>query len=338
MPHDVRSVFNDIKTGKIAPVYFFFGEESYPIDHLVQQLRDILDPSTRDFNFDYFSGDSVEVDGLVAIARSFPMMSEKRVVILNDVQRLSSSDRNRLMDYVLSPMDSTCLILLSERADRRQKFWSTLTDCSVWIESRPLYENQAVDWVVQRLQHRQIQIAQDAAKLLVQHVGTSLWNLHQELNKLTTYNCGKPALNRDDILAVVGISREYNIWELTDVIARRDTKQALLILSHLIDAKQSPVGMIMDLTRRILILIRIKLLSERHIPAEQMAKLVSLKPYFVKLFTEQALKFTLIEIQQALETLYQADRSIKSGLLDPVMAMTLIIFDVTRKNQYRFFQ
>lgn len=337
MSQDIRSIFHDIKAGKIAPVYFFYGEEPYPIDHSVKELQNILDPSTRDFNFDYFSGDAVEVDGLIAIARSFPMVSEKRLVILNDVQKLSSSDRNRLLDYVQRPMDSTCLILLSNQADRRQKFWSMLTEHSIWAESRPLYENQAADWVVQRLQNRQVRITQEAARLLVQHAGTSLWNLHQELNKLTTYCWGKTSLNRDDILAVVGVSREYNTWELTDAIARRDTKQALLILSQLTNAKQSPIGMIMDLTRRILILIRIKLLSERRVSSEQMVKLTGLKPYFVKLFTEQALKFSLDEIQQALETLYQADRSIKSGLLDPILAMTIIIFDVTQKKQYRFF-
>jgi len=337
MANDYHSIHRTIQAGEIASVYFFYGDEPYPIDHLIQCLiHRVLDPATRDFNYDSFCGYGTDIEGLIAIACSFPMMAERRLVILKDVQQLSPSDRNRLIQYVQSPMETTCLILVSNKADRRQKFWGSLTNDSVWMESKSLYENQTVEWIQNHLQRSQITIEQEAAKLLVQHVGSSLWNLYHELDKLSTYAWGKQKLDRNDVLKVVGMSREYNTWEFTDAVARRDTSEALKILSHLMDAKQSPVGLIMDLTRRMLILIRLQLCHQQAIPQNETAKYLGLRPYFLRLFSQQARKFTLKETRQALEILYRADESIKTGLLDPVMAMTLVVYDLTQKK-HRFF-
>ncbi|MBN2103379.1 DNA polymerase III subunit delta [bacterium] len=337
MLNDFHSILKEIEAGKIASVYFFYGEEPYPVDRLIRSLINCaLDPATRDFNYDSFSGSGTDVEALIAIASSFPMMAERRVVIFKDIQQLSTPDRNRLLNYVCSPLESTCLILVSNGADRRKKFWSALTEHSVWIEFKPLYDNQAVEWILSRMRQNQIAIEEEAAKLLVQHVGTSLWNLHHELEKLITFAWGKQKLNRDDVLAVVGMSREYNTWEFTDAIARRNTTEALRILSHLMDTRQSPVGLIMDLTRRILILIRLKLCRERQISQDQTAKYLGLRPYFLRLFSQQAEKFTLDEAQYALEALHQADKSVKTGLLDPIMAMTLVVYDLTQRKHHFF--
>jgi DNA polymerase-3 subunit delta len=335
MAQDIRSVFKDIEAGKIAPVYFFYGDEPYPIEHLVRHLLKTLDPSTRDFNCDRFDGGDADIEGIIAIARSYPMMSERRIVLIRDLQKCSTKDRNRLLDYVKEPVDSTCLILISSHADRRQKFWSALTAGCIWVESKTLYENQAVQWVMERVTHSKAQITQDAAKLLVEQVGTSLWNLHQEIEKLMTFVWGKSRLTRDDVIAVVGLSREYNPWELTDAVARRETKEALHILASLIESRTSAVGLIMDLTRRILILARLKLCMEQA-AGDQLVKQMGLRPYFIKLFSDQARRFSFSEIQDALEALHQADESIKSGLLDPATAMTLIVYDITQKKEGYF--
>jgi DNA polymerase-3 subunit delta len=335
MAQDIRSVFKDIEAGKIAPVYFFYGDEPYPIEHLVRHLIKMLDPSTRDFNCDRFDGGEADMEGIIAVARSYPMMSMRRIVLLRDLQKCSVKDRNRLLDYVKAPVDSTCLILISSHADRRQKFWSALTAGSIWIESKTLYENQAIQWVMERVTHRNAQITQDAANLLVEQVGTSLWNLHQEIDKLMTFAWGKSKLTRDDVIAVVGLSREYNPWELTDAVARRETKEALHILTSLIESRTSAVGLIMDLTRRILILARLKLLMQQA-SGDQLARQTGLKPYFVRLFSDQARRFSFSEIQDALDALRRADESIKSGLLDPSTAMTLIVYDITQKKEGYF--
>ena len=333
MAKDYSTILKNIQAGTIDPVYFFYGDEPYPIDRMIRVLIDTqLEPSDRALNFDTFSGAGADMDGVIAIARSFPMIGTRRVVLIKGVQQLSSSDRDRLLAYVKSPMESTCLILVSKRADRRQKFWSTLTEHSVWIESKTLYDNQAVDWIMQKMRQYQVRISRDAANLLVQHVGTSLWNLHHELDKILTFAWGKKDIQRDDILAVVGLSREYNTWELTDAVARRDTAEALKILEHLIDTRQSAVGMIIDLTRRMLILSRLRLYMDERAGTDQIARTLKLKPYFIKLFTQQARQFTLNEMQSSLEVLYQADQAIKTGLLHPAMAMTMVVHDLTRKG------
>ncbi|MBN1779642.1 DNA polymerase III subunit delta [bacterium] len=339
MAEDFRSLLNQVNAGKIAPVYFFYGDEPYPVDKIVRLiLQKVLDPATRDFNFDSFQGEEAEMDQVIAVARSFPMMSDRRAVLVKSLQKFTPSDRNKLLDYVRSPLESSCLVLVADKADRRQKFWGELAANSLWVESKTLYENQAVEWVIQQARKYEAEISQDAARMMVQQVGCSLWNLAHEIEKLLTFAWGKKRLGREDVLMVVGLSREYNTWEFTDAVARRDTRESIRILVHLMDSKQSAVGIIMDLSRRMLILMRLKLLAEKRVPQDQAARQAGLRPYFARLFAEQSGLFTVEEIRQAVQSLYLADLAVKTGRLDPLMTLTLLVYELTQSRGTRYFK
>ena len=130
---ELKELTRQIQSGKIAPVYFIFGDETYPIDWILQMLTDkITEPSTRDFNRDVLQAESVDGETLISLASSYPMMSEMRLVIVKSVQRFSPSDKKRLIDYVKNPMESTCLVLVASRADRRQTFYADLCKYTQW--------------------------------------------------------------------------------------------------------------------------------------------------------------------------------------------------------------
>ena len=319
-------VKREIEAGKLAPVYFFFGEEAYFIDRLVAAVIEKgTDASGRDFNCDVLTGDSTDGSAVVALASSYPMMADRRVVVLKSVQKLAPSDKKRVQSYVENALESTSLVMTAGKVDRRQSFYSALSKHGRWVECKPLYENQAVDWVIKTVREKGTVISYDGASFLVRHVGTSLWALHNEIEKLLTFSWGKQRLGLEDVVAVAGFSRKFNLWELTDSVGKKELKKALAVLKQLLEEGQSPIGILMDLSRRVFLLLRIRSMLDDGVSRGEVEKALNLRSYFAKLYFGQASCFTKEELMDAPRLLMRMDNAIKTGRMDPVMAVTLAV-------------
>ena len=337
---EYQELKREIGEGKLSPVNFFFGEEVYFIEELVGKIVEKgTEPATRDFNYDVLQGEEVNGEVVVALASSFPMMTERRVVVLKSVQKLSSSDKKRILAYVQAPLESTCFVLTAGKVDRRQSFYANLVKHSRWAECKALYENQAVEWVKGHLRGKGITLSHEGATLLVQQVGTSLWSLFHEIEKLFTFSWGKKNLELEDVAEVVGFSRKFNTWELTDAVGRKDLGSALDVLKRLLEEGQSPAGLIMALTRRIFLLMQIRAMSERGLSQERVARTLNLRPHFTKRYMDQVRRFTTEELKTAVIILLRADLYIKTGYMKPNLVMTLVVRDLVRgASKIRFFE
>lgn|GEM_PF-1026557 len=326
---DYQTIAGEIRAGRQAPVYFFHGDEPYPIDHLIRlMVETCIDPATRDFNLDILTGEETDGKTIADRASAFPLMAEKRFVFVRQIQKLATSDRKILLQYAANPSPSTCLVLTAGKVETRQKFYQELIRMSREFESRPLYENQAVQWVKRQFRGRDKKITDDAALFLVQQVGMSLWGLHHEIEKVLTFAPEVQTITRDEISAVAGISRQHTVWELTDAVGRKDLPAAIRILDHLLEARQSPAGMIGDLCRRMTQLLQIRIRLDRGLAVERVTRDLALKPYFGTLFAAQAGGYSAENLECALKTLMMADHAVKTGRLDPRVTMTLVIYDL----------
>lgn len=321
------SIVNKIQQKKFDPVYLFYGEETFFIDQLVNTFKEnAVDPQTEDFNFDMLMADQVDGNTIVNLCTSFPMMAEYRVVIVKSVQKLSTSDKTKLAEYVKSPVNSTLLVLTANKVDKRQKFYSTLIKNSIHFESKKLYENQAVQWVREISREKGIQIDSKGAELLVQQSGTSLWMLYHEIEKLITYCWGMKQISYEDVTAVAGFSRKYNSWELVDSAGKKNFKQAMEILNHMLDEGASAIGLIIQFVQRIILLLRIRSAMEMGYNQAHIAQALKLRPYFAKLYIEQAQHFKIQQLYHGLNCFKEADFQIKTGKAKPVMALTLAVY------------
>lgn len=334
--HQIKS---EVAGGKARPVYFLFGDEPYPIQQLKRGIIDALtDETTRDFNCDELFADETDADSIISLASSFPMMSDHRVVICHAVQKFSLSDKKKLLAYAQNPADFTCLLLIADRVDRRQKFYSDLIKSTVSFESRPLYENQAVKWVSKYCRDKKYSISRGASLVLIEQSGTMLWNIVHELEKVMTYIGERKEIKLEDINNVSGMSRRYNLWELTDAVARKDLQAGMQILDELLTARQSAVGMIMDLTRRMISLIQCRALIDQGQSQDQITRKLGLRSYFGRLFVEQARGFAMSDLRSAVRTLTLADHATKTGFLQGHLAMTLVVHDLIQTQPgKRFF-
>ena len=336
---DYPVVKRKIESGDLSPVYFFFGEESYFIDDLSRAVIEKgTGRDTRDFNCDILSGEEVDGEKVVSLASSYPMMSDRRVVVVKAVQKLTPSDKKRVLAYIQDPAETTSLVLTAGKVDRRKSFYAGLTKHALWVECSRLYENQAVDWVIRRCSRAGVPISLEGATCLVEQVGTSIWTLHNEIEKLLTFTWGAKKLGLEQVLAVVGFSRKFNTWELTDSVGNKDLKTAWEILNRLMEAGQSPVGIIMDLSRRFFQLLRIRTLLDRGTSSQEMARVCGLRPYFAKIYIGQARRFTIEDLEKGIRALIMSDFYIKTGRMNPDLALNLAIRDLVRgSSKGRFY-
>jgi len=336
MMTDFSAVFQEIRSGKIRPVYFFFGEETFFIEALIRALREkIVKPETRDFNYDVMQAEDTDGDTAVNIAASFPLMAERRLLVLKNVQKYSTTDKKRILAYAGAPLESTCLALTAADADKRQSFYGELSKLAVSVECKPLYEDRAAEWTERAVQARGARISAEAAVLLVRQAGVSLWNLSNEIEKLLTFASPKTNLGTAEVKAVAGFSKKYNPWDFADAAGGRELDRTLVIMRRLLQNKSSATGLIIELSRRVVQLMRFRTLMDRGGTAQSIGAALKLKPYFVNLYIHQARNYSLQELRDANRSLLEADFLIKSGGLDPETALTLAVYDLIRGGKNR---
>jgi len=287
----------------------------------------VVDPGVKDFNLEIFDVEDSDIAQVLLLAGSYPMMSGKRLVIIRGIQKLSETGREKLLGYAKNPVDTTCLLLIANKADRRVKLYETLTRLAAWAECKPLREDKAVDWVIEQCRAKGLQITQEAAVRLVDQTGSSLWALSNEIDKLSLFIRGNQ-LTIQDVLAVAGSSRAYMSWDLTDSVVRRDVPGTLGILASMLEAGQKPTSIIIDMAKRIEHLLHIMALKDQGVPEAQMHVPLKMHPYRAKLLMPQLEQFTHEELEQAAGILLEADYMIKTGRYDPAVLLTVAFYQM----------
>lgn len=320
-----------IDHGQIQPVYFLHGDENYYIEALLKKIRGCaVDPATADFNYDCFYGEEIDGETGVQAASAYPMMAERRLVIIRQVQRLSTAGKNRLIQYIESPMETSCLVLTANRVDKRQKFYSRLIKLSTAFESKPLYENQAGEWLCKHLKAQGLEVSLQAANLLVQKSGTSMWALSTEADKLMAAAGERKTLTDGEIAELAGYSRSYNLWELTDRVGGKNLHGSIEVLQHMLQEGQSGIGLIMDLYRRFILLLRIRTLLDQGRAESEISSQLNLRYYFAKMYFKQARCYTRLELVRGLDKLLVADLNLKTGRMGEKQTMLLLVHELIR--------
>lgn len=246
---DPLSAYNDIirslKTGQIAPVYLLMGEESYYIDLLTNQLLSfLLKPEERDFNLLTLFGAETDVSAVINAARGFPMGAQRLVVCVHEAARLGNIDQLAL--YLKKPQSSTVLIIAYKygRLDGRSKLINAIHQCGgVVFDSPKLRDYQMPAFIKRYAQQHKVAIEEKAVEMLVEAIGADLSRMAGELDKLMLYvSNGKGAITSEMVEQGVGISKDFNTFELLDAIVKKDIYKANKIANYFYkNAKANPI-------------------------------------------------------------------------------------------------
>ncbi|MBN2357022.1 DNA polymerase III subunit delta [candidate division KSB1 bacterium] len=317
------------RQGQFEPVYFFYGEEDFLIEHLCRTCVQLaVDPASRDFNLNVIYGSETDGATIVNYASAYPMMAERRVVLVKNINQLKAADLDLLIKYVQRPLASTCLVLTADKIDARKATYKRLLENSSHVELKQLYDNMVPDWIRQYVQDLQLSISEEAIRMLQGTVGNSLRRLATEIEKIRINLQDRSRIEVGDVENVVGSNRQFSIFELCDAIGRRKILQSLLILRHLIRQGETPTGIIAMITRHFIILSRLKAAKTRRAADQSIARDLHIHPFFLKNYSMQAASFSPQQIAAAFEHLLEADQRLKSSQSKPGLVMELMILNL----------
>lgn len=239
-------ILSELKKKQFRPLYFLHGSEPYFIDTICDFIeQNALPDSEKAFNQVVLYGRDVDHLAVIDQARRYPMMSPFQVVILKEAQEMK--DLKDLEKYVQNPLQSTILVICHKHKsfNVNTKFGKLLQEKGVVFESKKLYDNQIPDWVNDYLKHLQLKITSGAAELIAEYIGTDLSLVAHELDKLALHVPKGTEITAQHIETYVGISREYNIFELQKAISHRDQPKVSRILQNFIaNPKSNPLIMV----------------------------------------------------------------------------------------------
>lgn len=227
-------IIRQIGEGTFLPVYLLMGEEDYYIDQTAQHILDkALRPEDRDFNFDLFYGGDTRANPIIGAARQFPMMADRRVVMVREFQ--SVADKDALLSYVRNPMPSTVLVLCHKHGtlDGRKSLVAEIRKIGIVMDSPRLYEDKLPGFVSDYLRRRGITIEPQAVQMLCEHVGSDLTRLASEMDKLrVALPDGATRIESRHVEQQTGLSKDYNNFELQNALAQKDVLRANQIVNY----------------------------------------------------------------------------------------------------------
>ncbi len=316
------------KRKDFAPLYLFHGEEDFLIEETVDLLLQYaVDPSSKNFNLDVIEGSEADVKDVVSHASSFPMMADRRVVIVRDSDKLVSTGANRdiLLRYLEHPMVSTIMVFVTPKADMHMAVFKAFQDRGIVVEFKPLYENLIPGWITKKALQYGRTMTSEASQLMQAYVGRSLREIHNEIEKLLIYLGEKQTIEAEDVNAVVGMSKHYNVFELQKAIGRCDLALGIEILEHMMDAGESPLGVIVMLTRYFHKLWVLPSLRRQVKSEYELASGLGVRPFFVKEYVSASQRYSPTRTEQVFALLLDADVTLKSTTEDPRVVMTSLV-------------
>ncbi|WP_138433491.1 DNA polymerase III subunit delta [Winogradskyella algicola] len=307
---EVKTLVEDLKKGQIKPIYFLMGEEAYYIDKISDFIEDnLLDEVEKGFNQMILYGRDVSIDDIVSNAKRYPMMAERQVVIVKEAQDLSRTIE-KLAEYAANPQPTTVLVVnyKYKKIDKRKALYKAITkNGGVVYESKKLYDNQVPDWIRRVLKGQGYDISPKAAQMLVEFLGTDLSKVNNELNKLKIVLPKGTQITPEHIEENIGISKDYNNFELRKAVGARDIVKAQRIAKYFGDnPKDNPMVVTVALLFNFFSqLLHLHGMTDKN--PRSVASALRVNPYFVNEYLTAARNYQMKKVSATIALLREFD-------------------------------
>jgi DNA polymerase III subunit delta len=242
-----EKIIGDWKKNKFKPVYWLEGEEEFFIDQIVDYAEHhILTEAEAGFNRMVFYGKDASWVDVVTACRRYPMFSERQVVLLKEAQQMR--DVEKLDMYIENPLSSTVFVVSykEKKVDGRSKFAKLLKEKGEVYTTKKLYDNQLPEWTSDLVKSKGYTISNKGLSLLVDHIGNDLSRMSNEIQKVLVNLQDRKNITEDDIEQYVGISKEFNVFELQEAISARDMAKAIRIVQYFeANPKAGPIQLLL---------------------------------------------------------------------------------------------
>ncbi|MCD4729302.1 MAG: DNA polymerase III subunit delta [Bacteroidales bacterium] len=303
-----EQILNDLKNKIYYPAYFLAGEESYYIDQISDYIEDnVLTDVEKEFNQTVIYGRETDVQSIISNAKRYPMMANYQVVIVKEAQEIKNIDE--LLPYIENPLDSTLLVInyKYKKIDKRKSFFKQIGKKGVLFESKKLYDNQIAGWINSYVRERGYDITPKASAMLTEFLGTDLSKVVNEITKLILNVPEKATINDELVERNIGISKDFNIFELQNAIGGRNILKANQIGNYFAaNPKDNPLvkttTILFGFFSRLMIYHQLKDKSRNSV-----ASALSINPFFVKDYQMATKNYNLQKLSGIISLLKEYD-------------------------------
>ena len=313
-----RQIIRNVRSGKFAPIYVLHGEESYFIEEISKALLECtVDEASKDFNETVLYGRDTDINEILASARRFPMMAERQLVLVKEAQDLKCWKRKdeleKLAAYAESPVSSTVLVLayMNKKIDGRSKAVKTLSKNGILFLSEKVRDYKLAQWIEAYVNEQGLNLNGQASQLLSEYLGNDLRKVVNEISKLKISLPEGSEVTPEVIEKHIGISKEYNVFELQRALGIKDVGKASRIVNHFeANPKNNPLAMVIPVLSayfsKIFVYHGLKDRSQ-----QSAAKSLGCSPFAVRDYAAAARQYELNKIARIFGYLREADRKSK---------------------------
>lgn len=305
---EINQILKDLQAGNFKPIYFLCGDEEYYIDLISDYIEaNALSDAEKEFNQTVLYGLETDVDAISAELKRFPMMSPYNVVIVKEAQNLKKWEE--LIDYFKNPSETSILVFnyKYKRPGSKSAAVTEIKKNGVYLESKKLYENQMHPWLEKEVKSHGFSLEPKAAALLVESIGLDLSKMKNELSKLYL-NLKKGDLISSEVVEKnIGISKDFNVFELNSALGSRDVYKANKIIKHFaanpkVFSIPFVVGSLYRFFNQVLLMHTVK-----NEPRGVMASTLGVSPYFLSDYVRAAKNYSIKKIARIMSALRKAD-------------------------------
>lgn len=330
-------VLKQIKKKQIAPIYFFYGSESFFLQQLKQQLIEKVAANDED-SLAVYDLEEVPIEAAIGDAETYPFFSERKLVIAENPVFLKAKpdkltfehDLLALERYLAAPVDYTVLVIIApyEKIDERKKISKLLKKHATVAPCNPIKDNDLKQWVNSIASQLQVTINDEAYEIMEAELSNNLHQLENELQKLALYVGPNGEVTKDIAEELVSHTTTSSALRLVDAVIEKDLHKAIRIFKDLLKMKEEPIAMISLIAFQFRSILRVKLLKQQGYSQFQMQKQLGVHPYVVKIALNRERQFTVDKLERIIIQLADTDATIKSGKMEKEMAFELMLYDL----------
>lgn len=314
-----NQIIKNLSEDKFSKIYLLMGEETFFIKKICQFFENnFIEDQNKSFNQEIFYGRDISIENIISSCKSFPMMSDKKLVIVKEAQELDIFKRNNdkknelLINYLSNVNPSTTLIfcLNNKTLDKRGKLFKSFNESSCILDSsskdNKIYDNQLPKWIESEVNKKKYSISNDALLILTENIGNDLEKIDNALNKIYS-NIESKNISKDDILNLVGINREYNLFEFQDSLIDRNSLKCGKIMNYFTsNEKKFPIQQLIIYMYGFyskLLVVKSKNLSN----PDTISSEISVHPYVARSYSRAMQNYTLNELFMIISFIKELD-------------------------------
>ena len=330
-----RQLVAEIKKGHISPFYLFEGKEDYLKNQALLTLKEQLVAGNEDFNFQRVNATRYTAREVLELACQLPFNSTWQVLVVDEVERLTTKDEKVIKDYLKKPVPSTCMVLMGGKLDSRSALYKFCKEEGKLVHFYPLDERRAVQWLKDKAKGQGKSITDEAAFELYRRTGGDLFLLGSELDKLVSFIYPRASIQTSHVIELAGEKVQENIFDFLRAFKQKNLPLSLHILNRLFLRSEEPLIVNSMLTREVRILFSLKLAEPKMTPDRACSYIFKGKKGHSSFYLQRATEyikatenFTIPQLLFAQQRILKTEFSIKKGREEPKIALQKTLIDI----------